>query len=87
LAVSTMHFSEEFHLRRAPERDWFDTILDADTQLFVDPFLLFRDSSRLWQQSHTKIIGHFNLAFKLIAQNHNPESLSYKKALHLLTFH
>lgn len=80
-----MLFSEHFNLN-ANEEDWFNTILDADTQLFADPFLLFREKSAEWSGVHSKIIGHFNLAFGLIAQNSNPDSLSYKKALHLLTF-
>src|ERR1035437_9846463 len=81
-----MLFSEHFGITRSPDRDWFDTILNADTQLFVDPFLVFRDHSPDWGGSHAKIIEHFNRAFRLIAENRNPASLSYKKALHILTF-
>jgi hypothetical protein len=80
-----MLFSENFNLN-ASDGDWFDTILDADTQLFVDPFLLFRETSPEWSGVHSKIIGHFNRVFTIIAQNANSNSLSYQKALHLLTF-
>jgi hypothetical protein len=80
-----MLFSEHFTLN-AKDEDWFDTILDADTQLFVDPFLMFREKSTEWSETHPKIIAHFNKVFSLIAENTNPNSLSYKKALHLLTF-
>jgi hypothetical protein len=80
-----MLFSEHFNVN-ATEEDYFNTILDADTQLFVDPFLLFRETSPRWSETHAKIIGHFNRVFSLIAENTNPASLSYKKALHLLTF-
>jgi hypothetical protein len=80
-----MLFSENFNIN-ANDGDWFNTILDADTQLFVDPFLLFRESSSEWSGTHSKIIAHFNRVFSVIAENTNPVSLSYRKALHLLTF-
>ncbi|HEU4636480.1 MAG TPA: hypothetical protein VFS41_09900 [Edaphobacter sp.] len=80
-----MLFSDHFNLDPNSE-DWFNTILDADTQLFVDPFLLFRETSPEWSGTHSKIISHFNKVFSLIAENINPVSLSYRKALHLLTF-
>ncbi len=36
-----MRFSQVYGIRRKASDDWFDTIVDADTELFVDPFLIF----------------------------------------------
>lgn len=81
--LSTAHFG----LTRSKQDDWFDTILDVDTELFVDPFLVFKETSGFWSDAHVKLIEHFNRAFLLIAQgSQNPTSLPYKKALRLLEF-
>lgn len=79
--------SSHFGINRTGADDWFDTILDADTELFVDPFLIFQESSNPWDDAHDQIIEHFNHAFMLIAKgNRKSESLPYKKALDLLIF-
>src|SRR6185369_6508014 len=79
--------SKAFKIDRQPEDDWFDAILNADTQLFVDPFLVFLEKNGEWADAHNEIVGHFDRAFLLIAQsNQNPKSLQYKKALDLLIF-
>ncbi len=79
--------SKYFNILRDATDDWFDPILNADTELFVDPFLIFKDTSEFWQGAHDGIIGHFNRAFQLIAEgNRDPRTLSYRKALDLLMF-
>lgn len=79
--------SSYFKIRRTAKDDWFDAILNADTELFVDPFLVFREKRGFWRTAHDEIIQHFDVAFRLIAEGAlNPQSLSYQKALHLLTF-
>ncbi len=79
--------SKHFNISRRRQDDWFDTILDDDTKLFVDPFLVFQDSTSPWKDAHDNIIRHFDIAFQLIAEgNRNPNSLQYRKALHLLVF-
>lgn len=79
--------STYFKLRRTRADDWFDPILDADTELFVDPFLVFKEAKGFWRGAHRKLIEHFDHAFLMIAEgNLNPKSLSYQKALALLVF-
>lgn len=79
--------SKSFSIVRSRQDDWFDPILDADTKLFVDPFLVFTESDAYWQGAHDDIIRHFDHAFQLIAEgNRNSHSTQYKKALHLLVF-
>ena len=82
-----MYFSQRFGVTQTAADDWFDTILDADTKLFVDPFLIFQDSEERWSTAHDRLIEHFNICFHLIAEGRsNPDSVPYKKALALLHF-
>lgn len=79
--------SEHFKLHRSDRDDWFDTILDVDTELFVDPFLVFKEESGFWADAHDLLIAHFNRAFLLIAEgNRDPRTVAYQKALALLEF-
>ena len=79
--------STHFRIARGPADDWFDAILNADTKLFIDPFLVFKAQAAPWANTHDTIIRHFERAFLLIAEsNNNRESLAYQKALRLLTF-
>src|SRR5690349_5416301 len=79
--------SAHFKIKRNKGDDWFDPILNADTKLFIDPFLIFQESKGAWSEAHAKIIKHFDRAFLLIAEgNMNPKSLAYRKAVDLLTF-
>ena len=83
-----MLFSEAFDITPTRRDDWFDPILDTDTPLFVDPFLIFKEQgSSDWAGVHEQLIQHFDICFRLIAEgNRNRKSVPYKKALRLLTF-
>ena len=80
--------TEAFGLTRTDADDWFDTILDVDTRLFVDPFLLFKEAEvkSRWTGAHAKMIDHFEQAFLLIADSTGPESLASRKAERMLVF-
>jgi hypothetical protein len=59
--------------------------LDVDTELFVDPFLVFKEQAGRWADAHDKLIAHFNRAFVLVAEgNCNPQTLAYRKAVDVL---
>ena len=82
-----MYASQYFGIERGLDDDWFDPILNADTKLFVDPFLIFKENTGAWADAHDVIVKHFGQAFMLIAEgNLNKQSLAYKKALDLLIF-
>lgn len=79
--------STHFRIKRGDEDDWFDAILDADTKLFIDPFMVFQERVGFWAGSHDEIVKHFDRAFLLVAQgNSDPITLPYKKALDILEF-
>lgn len=83
-----MLFSEHYAITRGPDDDWFDPVLNNDTKLFLDPFLVFKEHrSSAWSGAHATIVNHFDLCFQLIAEgNCRPETIPYKKALDLLIF-
>lgn len=82
-----MLFSEQFQAAWGKSDDWFDPILDDDTKIFVDPFLIFKEELGFWADAHSSVIDHFNLCFHLIAEgNLNPNSVRYRKAVDLLAF-
>lgn len=82
-----MIFTEHFNITKSGEDDWLDIILDVDTKLWVDPFLIFKDTDAHWAGAHSQIIQHFQTCFDLIVQGGMREhTLPYQKALSLLTF-
>ena len=69
------------------EDDWFDPILGADTRLFVDPFLIFRDEGPEWADAHEELIAYFNIAFHMVGNTmQSPTAPEHVKALDLLRF-
>lgn len=68
--------------------DWFDVLLDSDTRLFVDPFLIYKETNGRWAGAHDELIAHFDEVFKMLAKSGgNPESPYYTKAVASLVFH
>jgi len=82
-----MYFSSQFGIACDDLDDWFDPILNTDTKLFVDPFLIFQDNDASWAGAHGRLISHFNTCFRLIAEGSRKSfSVPYQKALALLRF-
>lgn len=83
-----MRFSTEFSVAAEPGADdWFDPVLNQDTPLYVDPFLVFDDSDPFWADAKAEVIEFFEAAAGLIEEaNGNKNALSYRKAIDLLHF-
>lgn len=82
-----MKFSEQFNITKTADDDWLDIILDIDTKLWIDPFLIFKETDSEWSEAHAQIIQHFQTCFELLVQGRMQErTLPYQKALTLLTF-
>jgi hypothetical protein len=64
--VTAKYFSDQFGLEVAEDDDWFAPILGADTRLFVDPFLIFKDDGELWVHAHDELIAYFNIVFHMV---------------------
>lgn len=80
-----MRFNDEFGITE--QYDYFDPVLVADTELFVDPFATFNQTDTFFAGSFDRIIKFFNEAFKLAAKSdRNINSISYKKLQDMLVF-
>lgn len=82
-----MRFSKHFSVGHAKGTDWFDPLLDQDTPLYVDPFLVYDDKKPLWRGARQEVVDFFDTAAQLIERaNGNVGSPAYDKALRLLRF-
>jgi hypothetical protein len=82
-----MLFSEHFGISRGRRDDWFDPILESDTQLWVDPFFIFTEKDKQWATGHATLIAHFDHVFMLLARSgFQPKSPYYIKAVSLLGY-
>ncbi|KRA24066.1 hypothetical protein ASD65_06230 [Microbacterium sp. Root61] len=82
-----MYFSEHYGIAVDDETEWFDPLLDIDTPLFVDPFLVYAEEEGFWEGSADIIAGHFERGFTILAGHHeSPASLQYKKTVDLMKF-
>ncbi|MGY4691009.1 hypothetical protein [Salibacterium sp. K-3] len=82
-----MLFSEIHEIQKDSTDTWFDPILDVDTELFIDPFLLFEYEKAPFTQTHNKIIHFFNEAFKLGAKSSRSKgSIIENKLQRMVTF-
>lgn len=80
-----MKFSDYYGIDYDDGYDWFDPILDTDTRLFVDPFLIFKEKAGSWADAHDELIAYFNDAFERLAPVYDkPNSLGYQKVLALM---
>lgn len=80
-----MYFSEAVGIENPEDHDWFDPILEVDTQLFVDPFLIFSDEDPQWSQAHDEMMDYFHNAFELLARSGLKRSHQfYKRTLALM---
>jgi hypothetical protein len=55
---------------RTSADDWFDPKLHQDTDLLVDPFLMFQSTDPRWSTVHDRIIEFFNHALMHVAAGH-----------------
>jgi hypothetical protein len=47
-----MLFSEHYNVKVNADDDWFDPIMDYDTPLFIDPFLIFENKHPFFGSAH-----------------------------------
>ncbi len=82
-----MLFSDHYGITRTPADDWFDPVLEVDTKLFVDPFLVFQDADPSWMGAHDRIVAHFQDSFELLAVcGCNPHDQRFASAVRSLRF-
>lgn len=62
-----MRFTDHFGVSSLGEEDdWFDLIVNGDTPLYVDPFLVFEDSDPFWAGARKDTLDFFSLALEYV---------------------
>ncbi|MFI2366591.1 hypothetical protein [Promicromonospora sp. NPDC019610] len=81
-----MYFSEVFGVN-ATDTEWFDPLMEVDTQLFIDPFLIYKETSGRWVSAADQIAQYFQDGFEILAGHQDrPDSLQYRKTVRLMVF-
>ena len=87
MASPNYRFSEHFAIKSTEDDDWFDVLLPVDTQLFVDPFRVYTETSAPWAGSHDHLLAFFQLIMELVARSHgDTASAHWRAAERLLRF-
>jgi hypothetical protein len=82
-----MKFSEHVGIARVKGSDWFDLDVNTDTPLYVDPFLIYRETVGRWAKAHEKIVTFFQLAVSYLdLANGVTTSVHWSKAERLFSF-
>lgn len=80
-------FSNYFELGDQSQAEWFDPFLNLDTELFVDPFLIYGNERDEFTGAHDEIIAFFRYIFEQIAESGGvATSAPYHRAVNNLTF-
>jgi hypothetical protein len=61
-----MRFSEHFGVTLTSDDDWFDPLLNSDTPLYIDPFLVFEDEQPFWADARKDTLEFFSLALDYV---------------------
>lgn len=82
-----MRFSKEFGIVRKAEDDWFDPVINQDTPLYIDPYLVFDDSDPAWTGAYDAVVEFFEAAAELVLVANGQENTpAWRKAQSLLLF-
>jgi len=81
-----MKFSGTYGLNVDGKQEWFDPIVDRDTELFLDPFLIFKTSNPFFQEGYETLIKFFEEAFKLGADAAVAGGAVYRRLRGMLEF-
>ncbi len=80
-----MLFSDSVGLSR-PRGEWFDPILETDTELFVDPFLLESSGVAEFADARREVVRFFELAYELVARSTGPHDQRHGVVDRMLRF-
>ena len=82
-----MRFSVQHQITRPEGADWFDTNVEMDSPLYVDPFLVFDDQEPLWKDAHDDLVGFFDATLDLLSRAQGQRSsMHWTKAHRFLQF-
>jgi hypothetical protein len=64
-----------YGIHHGPETDWFNPALNRETDLFVDPFLVFDDQDPLWAGAEDAVLRFFNEALLVVAESRHASAI------------
>lgn len=86
-AADDFRFSSYFELGDQSSAEWFDPFLKLDTELYVDPFLIYGNERDEFVGAHDEIVGFFAYVFEQVALSGGVKtSAPYVRAINNLTF-
>lgn len=81
-----MLFSQKFRIVISGNENWFDPFLETDTELFIDPMLVFQNEISEFKDSKKKIQDFFQKAFEKVALAKGRLGRERDEALNMLSF-
>jgi hypothetical protein len=82
-----MRFSTATGIQRGKNDDWFDPVLEQDSPLYIDPYLVFKDSAPMWTGAYDELVAFFERASELVlASGGTRNTAAWRKAIRLLQF-
>ena len=82
-----MRFSEATGIAVSANDDWFDPVLEQDSPLYIDPYLVFQDDDPHWSGAYARVVEFFETAAELVlASGAARDTPAWRKAIRLLHF-
>lgn len=82
-----MRFSKTTGIEPTSSDDWFDPVLEQDSPLYIDPYLVFADTDPMWAGAYDDVVTFFETAAELVlASGGEPDTAAWRKAISLLSF-
>lgn len=82
-----MRFSTASGIVQGEADDWFDPVLEQDSPLYIDPYLVFGDGAPEWAGAYDDVVSFFETALSLVlASGGNEDTAAWRKAIDLLHF-
>jgi hypothetical protein len=64
--------------------DWFDVLLDSDTRLFVDPFLIHKETEGRWAGALDELIAHSDETSRRWPDQAGTKKVLISRGIHLV---
>lgn len=82
-----MLFSEIYPEVNGKRTAWFDTILEEDTKLFIDPFLIIKNEQGVFKGSHEDMVKYFEKVYEqAFKANLKVGGREYNNLIRMLSF-
>lgn len=82
-----MRFSSAAGITLSGGEEWFDPVLEQDSPLYIDPYLIFDDADPMWSGAFERVTEFFaNATTLVLAANGARDTPAWRKAARMLKF-